>query len=199
VAPVPTAAAAPPLTDDLSDLMLLVLETDFVGGGGGGDEGCDVSLSISRIIASLQRLREVGVVTLLPSCIRSAALLLLPPPLDDRRLALIVSSPNAQPLPAAAAESKVSLEFLLDELMQENDLTVAIESWEECCDPFLESPDSSLEFMASKDFFRSAMVKEDDLEAGLPSGKGVRVEEILRLSLDGWTAAAASSPLGGEE
>lgn len=48
--------------------------------------------------------------------------------------------------------------------------------------------------MASNDFLRSAMVNEDDLEAGFPgNGNGARVEEILRRSLTLWSAAAAEA------
>jgi len=85
-------------------------------------------------------------------------------------------------------------EFRLAPAPQLKDLTVeATLSWEECCEPFRLSDESRL-FMASNDFLRSAMVNDDDLEAGFPGGSPlptdpaeapttVLVDEMLLLSL----------------
>lgn len=101
---------------------------------------------------------------------------------------------------AAAAASALELRRL-----QLNDLTVeAMLSCDECCDPFRLSHERRV-FIASKDFFRSAIVKEEDLEAGFPNGRPVaelvRVDDILRLSLVTWAGGGGAlsvlvAPLG---
>lgn len=56
-------------------------------------------------------------------------------------------------------------------------------------------------FIASNDFLRSAMVNEEDLDAGFPNGSPaadeVRVDEMLLLSLVTWAAAAEAVGGGG--